>query len=242
MRTGSKCVLFCFLMALVLACGQSALAQAGTEQFTVIAADLTGTVTCPDGTVVTLTPDDPSTTSTSGTNEATLTSSTVTACGKTIYQATNLDDKTGASDTGSLDDGDGQNMASNIQFLGSLVSADSENGPANCTADLNNSTVTCSGTGTFKNLAIGGSHLPAGTDAGGTTFNIVQAQILSPTCLGVELFTGKLVLADTTITNNNSTQPSIEIAWLHITGESVCVYRSHNQVRSPGRYRCCCAL
>ena len=221
MRTGSKYILISF--ALALACGQLALAQTGTVQFTVTAADLTGTVTCPDGTVVTLAPDDPSTTSTSGSNEATLTSSTVTACGKTIYQATNLDDKTDASDTASLDDADGQNMASNIKFLGSLVTADAENGPANCTADPNNSTVTCGGTGTFINLAIGGSLVPAGTQPAGTTFDIVQAQILSPTCLGVELFTGKLVLADSTITNNNSTHPSIEIAWLHLTGESVCV-------------------
>ena len=215
--------IFSFSVALVLSCGQFALAQTGTMQFTVTAADLTGTVTCPDGTVVTLAPDDPSTTSTSGSNEATLTSSTVTACGKTIYQATNLDDKTDASDTTTLDDADGQNIASNIKFLGSLVSADSENAPENCTGDDTNSTVTCSGTGTFKNLAIGGSRIPAGSYAAGTTFDIIQAQILSPTCLGVELFTGKLVLADSTVTNNNSTNPSIETAWLHITGQSVCV-------------------
>jgi hypothetical protein len=222
MTTVAKRVLFLLTLGLALGWGHYAAAQAGPIEFSATAAALTGTVTCPDGTVTTLTPVDPSTTSISGSNEAKLTSATVSACGKTIYGATNIDDKTDASDTTTLDDADGQNIASNVKFLGSLVTAATENAPANCTAQ-GSANVHCHGTGRFTNVAIGGSPIASGVYAGGTTFNIVKAQILSPTCSGVELFTGKLVLADSTITNNHTTHPSAEVDWLHITGQSLCV-------------------
>jgi hypothetical protein len=40
--------------------------------------------------------------------------------------------------------------------------------------------------------------------------------------LGVESFTGKLILADSTVTNNDTTSSSAQFDRLHLTGRSVC--------------------
>jgi len=200
------------------------MAQTGPLDVEVTSSALTGSVTCSDGTVNSISLD-PSTAHDSGSNDSAVGSSSLTLCGQNIYQSGAIDDSTSASDTTSLDDGVGTTKANNVSMLGGLVTYTKEDASSTCeVTDPVARVFSCSGSATVSNLDINGvPAIAAGTYAPGTTLNIVNAHVLSPACTGVALFTGKLVLEDEQIYNNNSLNPSAEMAWLHLIGDAVCV-------------------
>ncbi|KLD64594.1 hypothetical protein [Dyella japonica] len=206
----------------LLSYGAPASAQAGPDTFTVTTTALTESVTCPNGSITPLS-EDPSSTVDSGSNDSVAGSTTVTACGQIIYQASQIDDRSSASDIVSLDDATGETDAQNVSLLGGLVTFDSEQAPGTCQSNDAQGDFSCSGTGTFTHLAINGSRVATGTYAAGTTFNIINAQILAPNCTRVALFNGKLVLADSQIAGNDTNSPVVEGEWLHLTGNAICL-------------------
>jgi len=202
--------------------GTSAMAQAGVDSFVTTTSALAGSVTCSNGTVTPISVD-ASTTNDSGSNESTAGTTTVTACGQTIYQASSIDDKSHADDTVSQDDSTGETDAQNVSLLGGLVTYSQEQAQTICQPTDANGDVGCTGVATFTGLTIDGNLLPAGATTPGETYPIVNAQVLAPDCVGVALFTGKVVLLDSQIVNNNTPNVTGEGEWIHVTGSATCL-------------------
>ena len=179
-------------------------------------------MTCSNGSVTPIAVD-PSTTIDSGSNDSSVGATAVTACGQTIYQASSIDDKTHADDSVALDDAFSETDAQNVSILGGLVTFAQEQAPATCQDNPGLGEVTCGGEGKFKSLAINGSPVALGTYLPGTTFQIVNAQVLTPGCIGASLFTGKVVLLDSKITDNGTDDVEAAGEWIHLTGQAVCL-------------------
>lgn len=213
---GSLCLPFLMFFA------ASASAQSGPDSFTMTTSALAGTVTCSNGTVTPISVD-PSTTTDSGSNESIAGATSLTACGQSIYQASSIDDKSHADDTAALDDASGETDAQNVSILGGLVTFSSEQAPATCQTTDSAGDVVCGGDGHFSHLAINGSAVAAGDYAPGSSFQIVNAQVVAPDCVGVSLFTGQLTMLDSQTANNDTASPESEGEWLHLTGQATCV-------------------
>ncbi|HLJ88516.1 MAG TPA: hypothetical protein VKZ53_16975 [Candidatus Angelobacter sp.] len=212
------------LLIFCLALGKHTAAQAGPISFTSEANAINGTVTCADGSVVSILPVDATFTITTGSSNKSLDFASASACGMNVYLVTSMDDKTDDSDTMTEDDGDSFASTGSGSLLGGLVTWSSGQDADSCTESTPN-TANFTASASATNMVINGQPLPPGDYPSGTQIPIVQASITVPssTCTGVALFSGTLTLMPMSITGQNTNSVRLALAFLTLSGDLTCI-------------------
>jgi len=99
----------------------NASATPGPMSFSSEADSIQGTYQCPGGSTQTISVADQANTSDSGTDDVSNPSESFSACGKSLYSFTSVDDSTSASDDATSDFGEGIATTGVGSLLGSLV-------------------------------------------------------------------------------------------------------------------------
>ncbi len=198
----------------------------GPVAFDVASMALAGTVACNGGSPVAISPVDESTTDVNGTNDAVGSSLGGSACGLPLYAIGSADDATDASDTSSLDDGEGKSTLQSVSLLGGILTFDSKAEDDTCTATgiINNATqVTCQGVSSIQNLHFAGQHI-TGTYSQPTSFQATNLSIQLPGyCTGAALFNGTLTVANASSQQQANGEDDVQVAPIALKGTLACI-------------------
>ncbi|WP_155629554.1 hypothetical protein [Burkholderia territorii] len=171
-------------------------------------------------TTTTIAPVDQSTTNTSGANDMPVPNVSQTIYGVEIYNFSNVDDSTNASNTVSSDYARSTAKTDGGRLLQGLVKWTL----TNWWSDFVSSIAGGGGnsTGTVNQLTINGERVPAGTYSAGSIFD-VSGTITDRECLlGTEKFTGKLT-ALTSMRQANTSSSSLDLTGWRLTGQASCI-------------------
>lgn len=220
------------VVGLMVSLSRTTVAQ--TAQFSSEADAISGTVTHsvlgPLPTIVNIAPVDQSNTDTTGSHDVSGASVSQTLFGVEVYNFENVDDFTKDDETASADDGFGEAKTGKGSLLGGLITWTGNDNSLTCSPDPINPTtqVDCTSTAVARDLTINGVAIPHGNYSSGSTFP-VNGQIVGdgsscPSGVGVESFTGYLVIQESTITQNLTTGTiSLTVNGMHLLGNSTCV-------------------
>lgn len=209
-----------FAMVFVTAASSVCAQTSGSVAFTPTESALVGTVACNGGTATAISPVDASTTNTTGSNDNQASNLSGSACGLPLYTITSSDSATSASDTTSLDDGDGTSTIRQMSLLGGVLTYQSKAETSGCSSTT--TSATCSGNAQFTNLVFAGQTI-TGTYYQPTTFQATNVSVTVPgTCTGVALFTGTLTLAATSQSQQGN-KGTVSLTPLALNGTLTCI-------------------
>jgi len=200
----------------------NASATPGPMSFTSEADSIKGTYQCPGGSTQTISVADQANTSDSGIDDVSNPSESFSACGKTLYSFTSVDDSTSASDATTSDFAESIATTGAGSLLGGLVTWKQSSNDLRCD-EVDATDVRCTDATTITTLKIGGTAVPAGSYSPGTLFPISGLQILSSSCIGVELCSGTLTLLEFAVTGNHTSSVGVDATTMHLQGSSLCV-------------------
>lgn len=216
------------MMAMVsVAVGLSRSANAQTAQFSIEADAVSGTVTKSIlgvlNETITIAPVEQSNTVMSGSNVVSAGSASRTVLGVEVYDLGTVDDNTNASYTATLDGGVGTASTGVGSLLGGLVTWQSNIELLNCAID---STVAgqidCNSIQNMYGMAIHGVAVSPGTYPTGASFPVTGTLTDVECGLGIETFSGSVVVQESQITGLGTDDVTLKVSGLHLVGEATC--------------------